>query len=278
MGGQRLLPRGCADSDNGGGCAESHRKLSSEGIFSGRNGESYRIGEREFGCFAGNTKSVWNHTGRPGGNDPAGVALSALLPVHVKIYAACDPSPDLRIRILGFLHFFQIRASYREGKSDWSAGAFWGKWVLAPKRQGRKSRMRADMAPEKVLKKRKRRHPGLRPERRGFPGNLKFPRMESRPELPKIAGRDTSGREAEERTQKSGQAEHAPAADERVRKKAGRTDRTKKSRKKRRQRGGSSAAERLRNLGSGLPDASQRRAISFLLREGLAYLKNSVPI
>ena len=61
-----------------------------------------------------------------------GMILLALLyllflPVHVKIYAACDPSPDLRIRILGFLHFFQIRASYREGKSDWSAVAFWGK-------------------------------------------------------------------------------------------------------------------------------------------------------
>ena len=38
-----------------------------------------------------------------------------------------------------------------------------------------------------------------------------------------------------------------------------------------------SAAERLRNLGSGLPDASQRRAISFLIREGLAYLKKLCP-
>ena len=76
---------------------------------------------------------------------------------------------------------------------------------------------------------------------------------------------------------KSGQAEHAPAADERVRKKqAGQTGQ-RKAGKKRRQRGGPSAAERLRNLGSGLPDASQRRAISFLLREGLAYLKKLCP-
>lgn len=76
---------------------------------------------------------------------------------------------------------------------------------------------------------------------------------------------------------KSGQAEDAPAADERVRKKqAGQTGQ-RKAGKKRRQRGGPSAAERLRNLGSGLPDASQRRAISFLIREGLAYLKKLCP-
>lgn len=212
-----------------------------------------------------------------------GMILLALLyllflPVHVKIYAACDPSPDLRIRILGFLHFFQIRASYREGKSDWSAGAFWGKWVLAPKRAGTKEPdARGYGAGESAQKEKTQ-------ASRASTGEARISRQ---PEIsengkPARATQKSLGeRPREEKPKreppKSGQAEHAPAADERVRKKqAGQTGQ-RKAGKKRRQRGGSSAAERLRNLGSGLPGASQRRAISFLLREGLAYLKKLCP-
>ena len=138
--------------------------------------------------------------------------------------------------------------------------------------------MRADMAPEKVLKKRKRRHPGLRPERRGFPGNLKFPRMESRPELPKNRWeRDLGKRSRRENRQKAGRQNMRPQQTRGLGK--SRPDRPDKEKP---EKNGGKEEDLLPLSGCGiwgaaLPDASQRRAISFLLREGLAYLKKLCP-
>ena len=202
------------------------------------------------------------------------VLLTALyllfFPVHVKIFAACDPSPDLRIRILGFLHFFQIRASYREGKTDWSAAAFWGKWILAPKNAGVEGPgATGDGAGENV----RRKEPQASRASTGEAQISRDPPTSEEPCAPQETSISEISREMQEPGIPGNRKPTGNPGKSQERKRTGQRN----AGKKRTGRKKTSAADRLRNLRSGLPDASQRRAISFLIREGLAYLKKICP-
>ena len=140
-----------------------------------------------------------------------GMILLALLyllflPVHVKIYAACDPLPgssDSDSRISSFLSDPGILPG---GKVRLERGSVLGKMGSGPE-EGRDERAGCARIwrRRKCSKRGKRRHPGLRPERRGFPGNLKFPKMESRPGPPKNRWEaDLGKRSRRENRQKAG--------------------------------------------------------------------------
>lgn len=230
------------------------------------------------------------------------ILLAALyllfLPVHVKIFAACDPSPDFRIRVLGFLHFFQIGASYREGKTDWSAAAFWGKWILAPKKASKNAGAEGpgaagDGAGENVRGERTQASRASTGEARisREPPALEEPRV---PQETSTSETSQAPREPETPGNRKPTLEPGTSGNRRPTRDPGTFGNRKPTRdtgksqeqkrtgqrnagKKRTGRREPSAAGRLRDLGSGLPDASQRRAFSFLIREGLAYLKKICP-
>lgn len=56
-----------------------------------------------------------------------------LLPVSLKMYAANDKEWSFRVKLLGFLRFFQIQAEYLSGELIWSVRAFWGRMILFPR-------------------------------------------------------------------------------------------------------------------------------------------------
>lgn len=82
-----------------------------------------------------------------------GVVLAAFcyllfLPVHLKLYAANDKEWMFRLKLLGFLRFFQIRAEYLSGELIWSVRAFWGRVIVFPREEKEQGQKQAGQKPE----------------------------------------------------------------------------------------------------------------------------------